>query len=83
MFALIGFINFWCLMNDAYFMEQSRRVRAIADRADPLTKKRLLALAESYDARIERPSRATRQLPFVAINNEKPADPRDDGETAR
>src|SRR5260370_30510594 len=40
----------------AYFKEQSRRVRAIADNAAPLTKKRLLALAASYDARIGRPS---------------------------
>jgi hypothetical protein len=70
-------------MNDAYFKEQSLRVRAIADKADPFTKKRLLALAESYDARIGRPSRATRQLPFVAIDNDKPADHHDDGETAR
>lgn len=60
-------------MNDAYFREQSHRVRAIADKADPFTKKRLLALAESYEARIGRPSRALRQLPVVAINNEKPA----------
>lgn len=70
-------------MNDAYFKEQSRRVRAIADDADPFTKKRLLALAASYDARIGRPSRAPRRLPFVAIDNEQPADHQDDGETAR
>ena len=70
-------------MNDAYFREQSQRVRAIADKADPFTRKRLLALAESYDARIERPSRATRQLPIVTIDNEKPADRRGDGETVR
>jgi len=70
-------------MNDAYFKEQSRRVRAIADNADPFTKKRLLALAESYDARIGRPSRAMRQLPVVGISDEKPAEHRDDGGTAR
>jgi len=70
-------------MNDAYFKEQSRRVRAIADKADPFTKKRLLALADSYDARIGRPSRATRALPTIAINNEKPAGQHDDGKTAR
>jgi hypothetical protein len=70
-------------MNDAYFREQSHRVRAIADKADPFTKKRLLALADSYDARIGRPSRALRQLPFVAINDEKPADHHDDGEITR
>jgi len=66
-------------MNDAYFREQSHRVRAIADKADPFTRKRLLALAESYEARIGRPSRAVRQLPVVAINNEKPAGISDDG----
>jgi hypothetical protein len=60
-------------MNDEYFMEQSRRVRGIADKADPFTKKRLLALAESYDARLGRPSRATRQLPSVAIHNQQRA----------
>ena len=70
-------------MNDTYFKEQSRRVRAIADKADPFTKKRLLALAESYDARIGRPSRALRQLPLTAIDTEAPADYHDDGETAR
>ena len=58
-------------MNDEYFSEQSKRVRAIADKADPFTKKRLLALAESYDARLGRPSRATRQLPSLSINNER------------
>jgi hypothetical protein len=34
----------------------------IAGKADPFTKKRLLALADSYDARIGRASRATRLL---------------------
>ena len=70
-------------MNDTYFKEQSRRVRAIADKADPFTKKRLLALAESYDARIGRPARAARQLPFVPIDSETSVDHHDDGETAR
>ena len=56
-------------MNDEYLIEQSRRVRSIADKADPFTKKRLLALAESYDARLGRPLRVTRQLPSVAISN--------------
>ncbi len=70
-------------MNDVYFREQSHRVRAIADKADPFTKKRLLALAESYEARIGRPSRALRQLPLVGIIDEKAAGHPDDGETAR
>jgi len=70
-------------MNDAYFEEQSRRVRAIADKADPFTKKRLLALAESYESRIGRPSRAVRQLPVVAIYTEKAADRQSDDKAAR
>ena len=61
-------------MNDAYFKEQSQRIRAIADKADPFTKKRLLDLAESYDSRLGRPSRAVRQLPQISIDGSKPAD---------
>jgi hypothetical protein len=68
-------------MNDEYFIEQSRRVRGLADKADPFTKKRLLALAESYDARLGRPSRATRQLPSVAIHNHHSDDHNGGGET--
>ena len=49
-------------MNDEYFKAQAQTVREIASRADPFTKKRLLALAESYDAKLGRPSRATREL---------------------
>jgi hypothetical protein len=56
-------------MNDEYFKEQSNRVRAMADKADPFTKKRLLALAESYDARLGRPSRATPPAFIVAIDD--------------
>lgn len=54
-------------MNEEYFKEQAKQVRSMADKADPFIKKRLLALAESYDAKLERPSRASRQLPLVAI----------------
>ena len=61
-------------MNDEYFIEQSRRVRGLAEKADPFTKKRLLALAESYDARLGRPSRATPQLPSIAISNQPHSD---------
>ena len=49
-------------MNDEYFRIQAERVRSIATTADPFTKKRLLDLAERYDARLGAPSRATRQL---------------------
>lgn len=70
-------------MNDEYFKEQSQRVRAIAEKADPFTKKRLLALADSYDAQIGRPSRATRQLRSIPLNNAKPAAKKGGGETTR
>jgi hypothetical protein len=49
-------------MNDDYFKQQADRIRAMADKADPFTRKRLLDLAERYDAKLGRPSRATRQL---------------------
>jgi hypothetical protein len=49
-------------MNDDYFKQQADRIRAMADKADPFTKRRLLDLAERYDAKLGRPSRATRQL---------------------
>jgi hypothetical protein len=65
-------------MNDEYLIEQSRRVRNIAAKADPFTKKRLLDLAESYDARIGRPSRAVRQLPVVAISKQSHSDDAND-----
>jgi hypothetical protein len=61
-------------MNDEYFKEQSRRVRAIAEKADPFTKKRLLALADSYDIRLGRPSRATRQLQLAPMDLAKRTD---------
>ena len=44
-------------MNDDYFKAQAKRVRDIASLADPFTKKRLLALAERYDAAKPSPRR--------------------------
>ena len=61
-------------MDEEYFKEQSRRVRTIAENADPFTKKRLLALAESYDSRLGRPSRATRQLQQLPVDNKTQTD---------
>jgi hypothetical protein len=51
-------------------------VRTIADEANPFTKKRLLALADKYDARFGGPSRAVRQLPSVSINSQQNSDHR-------
>jgi hypothetical protein len=56
-------------MNDEYLRERALVVRTIADKADPFTKKRLLALADKYDARSGAPSRAVRQLASVSINS--------------
>jgi hypothetical protein len=39
------------VMNDEYFKQQADRVRAIADKADPFTRTRLLELAKRYDAK--------------------------------
>ena len=60
-------------MNDDYFKIQAERVRTIAATADPFTKKRLIALAESYDSRIGRPSRAVRALPSVEFDEKETA----------
>jgi hypothetical protein len=55
-------------MNDEYLRERALVVRTIADKADP---KRLLALADKYDARSGGPSHAVRQLPSVTINSQQ------------
>ena len=52
-------------MSDDYFKEQAARVRNIASFADPFTKKRLLALAQRYDAGRSSPRQTP--LPSVAI----------------
>ena len=53
-------------MNDDYFKEQAKRVRDIASLADPFTRKRLLALADRYDAGTPSPRRTP--LPTVAVD---------------
>ena len=54
-------------MSDDYFKEQAARVRNIASFADPFTKKRLLDLAERYDAGRSSPRQTP--LPSVAIRS--------------
>ena len=51
-------------MNDEYFKEHAARVRQIASFADPFTKKRLLDLAERYDAK--KPEQRKTPLPTVS-----------------
>jgi hypothetical protein len=66
-------------MNDDYFREQASRIRAMADKADPFTKKRLLDLALTYDARLCRIPRSPAKLPSVAINSQHHGDHHDGG----
>jgi hypothetical protein len=55
-------------MDQEFYRQQARRVRDLAERADPFTRKRLLALADKYDVRcgdLWRASRPNeRPLPF-------------------
>jgi hypothetical protein len=46
-------------MDDEFLKQRVRLIRDLADKADPFTKRRLMDLARSYDARLARPSRAT------------------------
>jgi hypothetical protein len=49
-------------MDNSFLKEQADRCRRLAENADKFTKRRLLDLAERYDDRLNRPSRATRSL---------------------
>jgi hypothetical protein len=49
-------------MDNSFLKEQADRCRRLAQNADQFTKRRLLDLAERYDDRLKRPSRATRSL---------------------
>ncbi|TQF34620.1 hypothetical protein [Bradyrhizobium sp. UNPA324] len=54
-------------MDEDFCREQLQRIRILADRADPFTRRRLLALVGRYDAKLgvqSRPSKiAERPLP--------------------
>ena len=47
-------------MNEDFCKQQAQRVRDLADKADPFTKKRLLDLADKYDVKAGKPSRASK-----------------------
>ena len=50
-------------MDEEEFLKQRvRLIRDLADKADPFIKRRLMDLANNYDASIARPSRATEIL---------------------
>jgi hypothetical protein len=66
-------------MEKQYFSEQAQRVRDMAEKADPFTKRRLLILAEHYDARAIESSRPLRPLkPRTPLRSDfKSTDPND------
>ena len=47
-------------MDSEFYKQQALRVRDLAEKADSFTRKRLLALAERYDAKAGGPSKASR-----------------------
>jgi hypothetical protein len=49
-------------MDSSFLKEQADRCRSLAGEADPFIKRRLLELAEKYEDRLGRPSRALRTL---------------------
>ena len=53
-------------MDNSFLKEQADRCRRLAQNADQFTRRRLLDLAEKYEDRLERPSRATRSLVLEA-----------------
>ncbi|UPK34629.1 hypothetical protein IVB18_42545 [Bradyrhizobium sp. 186] len=49
-------------MDGEFYKSFAQRARDLADKADPFTRKRLLVLAEKYDAKLGKPSPASRNL---------------------
>ncbi|MET4221087.1 hypothetical protein ABIB00_006322 [Bradyrhizobium sp. LB14.3] len=49
-------------MDGEFYRSFAQRARDLADQADPSTRKRLLVLAEKYDAKLGKPSPASRNL---------------------
>jgi len=47
-------------MDSEFYRQQALRARDLAEKADQFTRKRLLALAESYDAKAGGPPKASR-----------------------
>jgi hypothetical protein len=49
-------------MDNSFLKVQADRCRRLAENADKFTKRRLLDLAERYEVRLDRPSRASGSL---------------------
>jgi hypothetical protein len=55
-----------------FIEERAKLIRALADKADPFTKIRLLKLADYYDSRLRPPPKVVRQpigLPPISIGS--------------
>jgi hypothetical protein len=55
---------------DEFYREQIVRLRALATNADPFIKKRLLDLADKYNARIGKKAKPGLPLPSVTIKQQ-------------
>lgn len=60
-------------MDVELFKQQALRARDLAEQADPFIRKRLLALAERYDAKVGVPSPASRMIERLVPLREWPA----------
>jgi hypothetical protein len=49
-------------MDQEFFKQQALRARDLAEKADPFTRKRLLALADRYDVKASGPSKASQLI---------------------
>lgn len=54
-------------MDDEFYKERARHIREVATQADPFIKKRLLRLANNYDAMTTRPRMTV--LPDACANS--------------
>jgi hypothetical protein len=59
-------------MNDDFNTKRARQIRDLAEKADPFIRRRLLDLAERYETKNAKPSRATSEL---ALGWPRDADP--------
>jgi hypothetical protein len=50
------------VVDQEFYSQQAQRVRDLAERADPFTRKRLTDLAGRYDALAGNPSRSSRMI---------------------
>jgi hypothetical protein len=65
------YLSIWdFLMDDEYYTKRVRQIRDLAEKADPFIRRRLLDLAERYENKIGKPSRAA-----TALGWPKNADP--------